>query len=140
VSRVRYGVPLLVGACSALAIAIGSFGDWARGAGDGLAGLDRDGEATLAAGVVGLGAVLAFLRLPSHRELWAGLALAGSAVATALGLDNMAEINAEHPPSGPNPVPDLDVAWGLWLVILGGIVLGLVAVLLMIALASERRE
>ena len=118
-------------------MAVAAFGDWARSGEVSLAGLDRDGEATLVAGRCAAAACGAFALRWSHRELWAGVILAGGVVAATLGLDNMAEITADAP-SSVAPI-GFSVAWGLWVTIIGGFALALAAASLFIGLASERR-
>lgn len=134
-----YRVPLLIALIAALCVVAGSFGDWARSGDLGIAGLDQDGEATLAAGLASLGGAIAFGLRPGFRELWAGLILAAGAVATALGLDNLAEVNKANDIARGAHSFEFDPAWGLWLTTMGGFLLVLAAASLLLALAAQRR-
>jgi hypothetical protein len=135
-SRV-YRAPLGLGAAAAVAIVVGAFLDWSViEGGAGSVGFDRDGEVTFAAGGLALVAAVLFVVSERLRELWAAVMLVGGAVAAALGFDNMAEVRAASDLSHH----DFEIATGLWLTSMGGLVLALAATTLLVALASEYRN
>lgn len=132
-----YRAPLGLAAAAAAAVVLGAFLDWSViEGGAGSVGFDRDGEVTFAAGGLALAAAALFAVAAPRRELWAAVMLVGGAVAATLGFDNMAEVRAASDLSHH----DFEIATGLWLTSMGGLVLALAAITLLVALASEYRN
>jgi len=130
---------LLVAALiSALAVIAGALGPWVQDYETErhlVDGLDRDGVATLCAGI---GAVLAAIAALVWRRLAviATPVLAACGAATvALALDNMAEIRDENHFAGIKPVLDVEPAWGLLLTALAGTLLFIAALVVAVRLA-----